>query len=97
MIKVGLLARVVAKKGKEKAVESFLEEAVSLAKKEEKTVTWYALRLDESTFGIFDTFEGEEGRKAHLEGEIAKALMANAPDLLAQDPVIEQVDILAAK
>jgi hypothetical protein len=26
----------------------------------------------------FDTFETEKGRKAHLEGKIAEALMANA-------------------
>jgi quinol monooxygenase YgiN len=50
-----------------------------------------------ATFGIFDTFETEAGRKAHLSGEIAKALMANASALLAKDPVIEQVELLAVK
>ncbi len=97
MIKVGLLARVVAKEGKEQDVENFLKNAVDIARKEEKTVTWYAIKIDASTFGIFDTFEGEDGRKAHLSGDIAKALMENAPHLLAKDPVIEQVDILASK
>ena len=68
-----------------------------LAEAEADTVRWYALKLGPSTFGIFDTFETEDGRKAHLAGEIAKALMANASALLAKDPVIEQVDLLAVK
>jgi quinol monooxygenase YgiN len=50
-----------------------------------------------STFGIFDTFENEDGRQAHLNGEIAKALMANADELLSQPPSIEPIDILAEK
>lgn len=97
MEKVGLLARVVAKEGKENDVENFLKSAVDLARKEEKTIRWYAIKIDASTFGIFDTFEGDEGRKAHLVGDIAKALMENAPELLAKDPVIEQIELLAVK
>jgi hypothetical protein len=44
----------------------------------------------------FDTFETEKGRKAHLEGKIAEALMANAGTLFS-NPVIELVDLLAVK
>lgn len=97
MEKVALLARVEAKPGKEKDVLAFLKSALPLAQAEEQTVRWYALQLGPSTFGIFDTFEGEEGRQAHLSGKIAEALMANAKDLLAKDPVIEKVDLLAIK
>jgi quinol monooxygenase YgiN len=97
MEKVGILARVVAKAGKENDVENFLKSALALAQKEEKTIRWYAIKIDKSTFGIFDTFEGDEGRQAHLAGEIARALMANAPELLAQDPVIEEIELLAVK
>ena len=61
------------------------------------TVTWYALRLGPSTFGIFDTFPGDAGRQAHLNGRVAAALMAKAGELLSQPPKIEQVDVLAAK
>ena len=61
------------------------------------TVRWYGLQINENTFGIFDTFETEDGRKAHLQGEIAAALMANASELLSKDPVIEFVDLLAVK
>lgn len=97
MEKFALLARVEAKPGKENEVLAFLKSALPLAQAEPDTVRWYALQLGPSTFGIFDTFETEDGRKAHLAGEIAKALMANAAELLAKDPVIEQVELLAIK
>jgi quinol monooxygenase YgiN len=97
MEKFALLARVEAKQGKENEVLEFLKSALPLAQDEPGTVRWYALKIGPSTFGIFDTFETEDGRKAHLSGEIAKALMANASALLAKDPVIEQVELLAVK
>lgn len=97
MEKFALLARVEAKEGKENDVLEFLKSALPLAQAENGTVRWYALKIGPSTFGIFDTFENEDGRQAHLSGEIAKALMANASTLLAKDPVIEQVELLAVK
>ena len=97
MEKFALLARVEAKPGKEQEVLAFLKSALPLAEAEPDTVRWYALKLSENTFGIFDTFETEEGRQAHLAGEIAKALMANASELLAKDPIIEKVELLAIK
>ena len=97
MEKFALLARVEAKLGKEAEVEAFLKSALPLAEAEPETVRWYALKINENTFGIFDTFETEDGRKAHLQGKIAEALMANASVLLAKDPVIEFVDLLAVK
>jgi len=68
-----------------------------LAEAEKDTIRWYALKLGPSTFGIFDTFEAEKGRQAHLNGKIAAALMENASALLAKDPVIEQVELIAVK
>ncbi len=97
MEKFALLARVEAKPGKESAVESFLKSALALAEEEADTVTWYALRIGPSTFGIFDTFNNEEGRNAHLSGKIASALMEHADELLSSPPVIEKVDLLAVK
>lgn len=97
MEKLAILARVEAKPGKEKEVLEFLKSALPLAEGEKGTIRWYAIKIGPSTFGIFDTFENEEGRKAHLSGPIAAALMANASALLAKDPVIEQVDLLAVK
>ena len=96
-VTVSLLARLEAKPGKEAEVEALLRSAVGLANEEPLTVHWFALRIGPSTFGVFDTFADEEGRKAHLEGRIAAALMAKAPELLATAPVIERVDIIAAK
>jgi len=94
---LALLARVEAKPGKEQQVADFLKSALPLAQAEPGTIRWYALRLGPSTFGIFDTFADEAGRDAHLGGEIAKALMSHADELLAVPPVIEKVDLLAVK
>jgi len=97
MKKLGLLVTVKAKNGKEDTVSNFLATAVELARQEDKTLTWYAFQIDTSTYGVFDTFETEEGRKAHLTGEIAKALMASADELLSENPKIEKINILSSK
>src|SRR5262245_66246900 len=96
-VTVGLFVRLVAKEGKERAVEDFLRSGLELAQAESGTLQWYAVRFDQRTFAIFDTFATEEGRQAHLSGRIAAALMAKAADLLAEPPRIERHDILAAK
>ncbi len=64
---------------------------------EPATIAWFAIRIDASTFGIFDAFPDEAGRQAHLSGRVAAALMAKAPELLAAPPTIDKVDVLAAK
>jgi quinol monooxygenase YgiN len=97
MVKLALLARVEAKPGKEEEVAAFLRSALPLAEGEPGTISWFAFRIGASTFGIFDTFNDEAGRQAHLSGKIAAALMAKAPELFAKPPVIEQLDLLAAK
>ncbi len=97
MEKFALLARVEAKPGKEQIVAEFLKSALPMAQEDKDTIRWYGLQINENTFGIFDTIETEDGRSAHLQGEIAKALMANAAELLSKDPVIECVDLLAVK
>lgn len=97
MENLALLARVEAKPGKEQQVADFLKSALPLAEAEPGTVRWYALQLGPSTFGIFDTFADGDGRDAHLGGEIAKALMTHADELLTAPPVIEKVDLLAIK
>lgn len=97
MTKYGLLAILEAKPGKENEVEQFLRGALPLAQAESGTVSWYALRLGNTKFGIFDTFNDEAGRKAHLSGKIAEALFARAAELFSQAPKVEQVDILAEK
>ena len=97
MVSVALLVRMHAKPGKEEEVATFLAGALPLAQKEPATTAWFALRLGPSEFGIFDAFPNEAGRKTHLSGPIAAALMAKASKLLASPPTIEPVDLLAAK
>ncbi len=97
MVTKGLAVKLVAKPGKEAEVEAFLNGGLALANGEPLTVTWYAVKFNENTFGIFDTFGTDEGRDAHLNGPIAAALMANAEALLAEPPTIDKVDIIAAK
>jgi quinol monooxygenase YgiN len=86
-----------AKPGKEADVERFLRGGLPIVESEPQTITWYALRLGPTTFGIFDTFPDEAGRQAHLQGRVAAALMAQASELLAKPPAIEKVQVLAAK
>ena len=96
-LRLGVLALVEAKPGKEQEVWNFLEGGRDVVASEPDTRTWYAFRVDESTFGIFDTFETEEGRQAHLDGAIPAALAQHGPDLLAKDPDIKLVELIAVK
>jgi quinol monooxygenase YgiN len=96
-MKLGILAVLEAKPGKEAAVAELLASAASLAREENATRTWYAFRAGPRSFGIFDTFDDEAGRKAHLAGRIAQALMGKADELLATAPDIKPVDLVAVK
>ena len=97
MVTKAIFLRLKAKAGKEAELEEFLKSALPLAEDEPETIAWFAVKLDASTFAIFDAFPDDTGRQAHLNGKIAAALMENAPDLLAESPNIEQCDVLAAK
>ena len=97
MVQVALFVRLEAKAGKEEEVAAFLRSGLPLVEEEPATTAWFGLQLGPSTFGIFDAFPDEAGRQAHLSGRVAAALMAKAPDLLAEPPSIEKVDVLAAK
>lgn len=97
MVNKALGVRLVAKPGKEGEVEAFLKAGLMLVNEEPLTVTWYAVKFDQTTFGIFDTFEADEGREAHLNGKVAETLMAKAGELLAQPPQIVRLDVIAAK
>jgi quinol monooxygenase YgiN len=95
--RVALWVRLEAKPGKENEVIEFLKGGLSIVEQEPGTITWYAIKMGQGVFGIFDTFADDSGRDAHLTGRVAEALMAKAPDLLAKAPSIEKIDILAAK
>ena len=96
-VKLGLLALLEAKPGKADELAAFLQAGRALAVAEEGTVTWYAFKISDTSFGIFDTFETDEARTAHLGGQIPQALGQVAPDLLAADPDIRTVEVIAVK
>ena len=96
-MKCALFVRLEAKPGKEQAVADFLAAGLELTNREASTPIWFALKLSPTTFGVFDAFANEEGRQAHLQGDMAKALMAQASELLATPPSVEPIDVLAMK
>jgi quinol monooxygenase YgiN len=97
MSKVALYVPLEAKPGKEKEVAEFLKSALPLVQAELGTITWFAIQEGPSSFAIFDSFDDEAGRDAHLNGKVAAALMAKAGELLAKPPVIHKIEILADK
>jgi quinol monooxygenase YgiN len=97
MVKHALSVRLEAKPGKERALADFLSAGLAMAAQEATTPIWFALQFSPSVFGIFDAFATEQDRQAHLSGPIAKALMAQADELLAKPPTIESLDVLGVK
>ncbi len=91
------MVRLEAKPGKESEVEKFIHDGLPVVQEERATTAWFGIRMAPSTFGIFDAFPDESGRQAHLSGRVAAALKEKASDLLSQAPIIEKVDIIAAK
>ncbi len=94
---VGLLVTLQAKPGKESELAEFLTSALPLAQDEPDTAAWFAIKIDDSTYGVVDFFPNDGGRQAHLDGPIAAALMDKADDLLASPPDIRPIDALASK
>ena len=97
MEKLAFLVRLEAKPGKEKQLVELLESLMKLANTEPGTVRWYGFQLSANLFGVFDTFEGEQGQEAHLAGPVAKLLMEKAGDLLAAPPTIDRATLVAIK
>jgi quinol monooxygenase YgiN len=97
MVTVGLWVPLEAKPDKVDAVRQFLEGGRALVNEEPATTAWFAVQLGPTSFAIFDVFPDDAGRQAHLGGKVAAALMAQAPDLFATPPQINQVDVLAEK
>ena len=96
-VKLGVLALLEAKPGRGNDLAAFLQAGRDLAAAEDGTVTWYAFKASDTTYGIFDTFETEDARQAHLNGEIPTALGQVADDLLAAPPDIRTIEVIAVK
>jgi quinol monooxygenase YgiN len=97
MVTLSVYVNMEAKPGKEADVEAFLKGALPLVEAEPGTIAWFAIRTGPTNFGIFDVFENEASREAHLNGKVAAALFAKAPELFASAPTVDKPDILAAK
>jgi quinol monooxygenase YgiN len=97
MPQFALYAHIKPKPGKAQEVEALLKSALPMAQQEPGTVSWYAFSEDSGAFGIFDTFDTEAGRQAHLDGPIAKALMSKAAELLSEPPAIHKIKLVASK
>ena len=96
-VKLALIAKLEAKPGKETEVENFLKGALPLVQEEPGTIAWFAIRTGTSSFGIFDVFNDDAGRQAHLNGKVAAALMAKAAELFAKAPEIQKWDVIESK
>ncbi len=92
-----LLVRLEVKPGMEATVEDFLVTARRQVTQEPQTRAWFALRFSRSQYGIFDAFDDDAGRNAHLDGAVAAALRAKSTELFVRAPVIERVEVLADK
>jgi quinol monooxygenase YgiN len=97
MSRFALLVNLKAAVGHEQEVATFLASARTLVDGEPGTIAWFAGRLDTKSFMIFDTFDDEAGRDAHLNGPVAAALGVISSDLLAAAPEIHKVDLIAEK
>lgn len=95
MVTVGLLVTMTATPGKEQELAEFLRSSVSVAQGEPDTAAWFAMRLGDASFGVFEVFAGQAGRSAHLQA--ANELVARAGELLAEPPEMRPLDVLAAK
>ena len=96
-VTLGILALLEAKAGKGDELAEFLKAGRELAVAEEGTVTWYAFKISDTSYGIFDTFATSDARTAHINGQIPAALAQVSADLLARAPDIQPVSLLAVK
>ena len=96
-VTLGILALLEAKPGKGEQLSAFLKAGRELAVAEEGTVTWYAFKISDTSYGIFDTFATGDARTAHINGQIPAALAQVSADLLTREPHIQPVDLLAVK
>jgi quinol monooxygenase YgiN len=97
MAKQAIWVMLKAKPGKEAEIEAFLKQGAVMSKEEPQTITWYGVKIDSGTYGVFDTFDDEAGRDAHMHGDIARALKASASELFSNEIRIETMEILARK
>ena len=94
----GLLALLEAKPGKGDELAAFLEQGRALAAAEQEHRHLVRLPGQRHHLRHLRHLRGPRtGRQAHLGGAIPEALGQVGPDLLARDPDIRPVDVIAVK
>ena len=96
-VTLGILALLEARAGKGDELAAFLKAGRDLAVAEQGTITWYAFKISDTSYGIFDTFATGDARTAHINGQIPAALAEVSADLLARAPDIQPVNLVAVK
>jgi quinol monooxygenase YgiN len=99
MAKLALLVELKAKPGMESEIEAFLEKEATLVRGEPGTLSWHAAKVEgePGLYRIFDTFNDEVARDAHLNGEAGKELAANAEKLFSVAPKVYRLQVVAQK
>ncbi|KAJ7285178.1 hypothetical protein C8J57DRAFT_1290633 [Mycena rebaudengoi] len=94
---VGLRALLTAKPDKVQAVKDFLISLLPIVGTESGTRVWYALQFDGTNeFSLWDFFESDVGRHAHINGKAAAAVFASAEELFASPPDVAMFDVVVA-
>jgi quinol monooxygenase YgiN len=96
--KFTFLLQLKAKPGKESEVEAFLKGEAKLVSGEPRTVTWHAAKdeAEPGAYFVFDTFNDEAAREAHMNGEAGKEFVANK-DRLFSEVKIHRLQVVAQK
>jgi len=99
MAKFALLVELKAKPGKESEVEAFLAKEASLVRGEPGTLSWHAAKVEGETgvYRVFDTFNDEVARQAHLDGEAGQELVEKADELFSVTPKVYRLQVIAQK
>jgi len=94
-VQKGLLLTFAAKGGRAPEVEQFLDRGRSIVDEEPGTVAWFAIRLADGQYGIFDVFPDNGARFAHLTGRVPRELAKHALELLGSFPDMDMLNVLA--
>jgi hypothetical protein len=93
----GLLLTFRAKDGHHENAEQFLKAAEQMVKKESDTTAWFAIRLDDDEYGIFDVFTDSMGRLRHLVGQVPREMLLDSFSLFGSIPDLEMLDVMGEK
>ena len=74
-VKLAILALLEAKPDTGADLAAFLQRGRAIAVAEEGTVSWYAFKIDDTHYGIFDTFETEDAREDAFRGPEPRRLV----------------------